>query len=230
MRPRIITVIRLTGILAFGLVVSTQADRAGADEPVQCAPLSAVDVHDLYDRWAASLTTLHPDKVLRTYAKDATFAGIGSNAVRTGFLEIRDHFVYFLQREPLAVSTSRTVRVGCNFAMDAGVQELQLRPKAKQKYETMASRYTLNYEFRDGVWLIVNHHMSTVSEEAPVAAAALAPALRTPVVAGFIKRLPDAKKPIAAAPVSPSGIETLFNGWTYTPGRWIDDAPYFPQP
>jgi uncharacterized protein (TIGR02246 family) len=222
MRLRTKNIFRLAGAIAVATIASTEA--ALAEDTMQCAPLSTADVHELYDRWAEALKTLHPDKVLRTYAKDSTFGGIGPGAVREGFLEIRDYYVHFLQREPLAVSLSRTVRVGCNSATDVGVQELQLRPKAKQKYETLASRYTLNYEFRDGNWLIVNHHMSHMPEGIP-AAMAQAPVSRVTAVAGFIKRLPEAKKA-----ASSSTTETLTNGWTYTPGTWIDGAPHFPQP
>lgn len=181
--------------------------------PPGCASLSESDLIALHTRWAASLETRHPDRVLKNYAPDATLIGLDGGDMRSGQLDIRDHYVYFLQREPSAKAEDRSLRIGCNAASDSGVQTMSLRPKAKVPAETVKVRYSLMYELRGDAWMIVHHHLSIVPTK-PAAA---------PAVAGFIKRAPVPRRtaPSAASPASdeasrrPDWIGSIFD----TPGH-----------
>lgn len=192
-----------------------------------CAAPTEAEVRQLHDRWVQSLATMHPDKVLRNYAPDAVFVGLDTATPLADVLAIRNYYVYFLQREPKIAVQNRVIRSGCATASDIGALTVSARPKGNAPYEPLTVRYSVNYEQRDGKWLIVQHHLSVA--EVPHAAppvATSAPAAPAPAVAGFIKRLPAPKKPVA--PAANPATEQLVGGWTYTPGVWRDDkGPQF---
>lgn len=191
-----------------------------------CVAPSQAEVEQLHARWVLSLATLHPDKVLRNYAPDATFVGLESTRPLTELLAIRNYYVYFLQREPKVEIQERHVRTGCDAASDNGAMTMAARPKANAPHEPLSVRYSISYENRDGKWLIVNHHLS-VAEPQPGAppVAAAGPGAKAPAVAGFLKRLTTSKKR-AAAKADPDrpATEQLQGGWTYTPGIWRPDT------
>jgi len=215
----------LAGLAGFLTGLWAAAPARAAD----CVVPSHAEIQQLHERWAASLATMHPDKVLRNYAADATLLGLDSPKLHNEVLSIRDHYVYFLQREPKVKVGNRVIRAGCDSASDVGTMALSARPSSKAPHETIPVRYSLSYERRDGKWLIVHHHLSvTEAEAAPQTAAASAP--KAPAVAGFIKRLPAAR-PGAAGPSAPSAkgpaTEQLIGGWTYTPGVWRNGMPTY---
>ena len=61
----------------------------------------------------------------------------------------------------------RIIRIGCNFALDAGTYTFT--PKGDQPGSTtqVPARYTFLYEPREGQWLIAHHHSSTMPEPTP---------------------------------------------------------------
>lgn len=194
-----------------------------------CVAPSQAEVAALHDRWIQSLATMHPDKVLRNYAPDATLVGLESPKVLGDTHAIRNYFVYFLQREPKIDIESRFVRTGCDTASDVGTMTVEARPKGQAPFEPLHIRYSINYENRDGHWLIVQHHLSVAEKPAPAASTAAAPAAKAPAVAGFVKRLPAPKRTAAPAakPDDPQ-TEQLQGGWTYTPARWPQgESPRF---
>ncbi len=194
-----------------------------------CVVPSHVEIQQMHDRWAASLATMHPDKVLRNYAPDATMLGLDTPKLHGELLSLRDHYVYFLQREPKVKIDTRVIRAGCDMASDVGTMTMSIRPKSKAPYEAVPVRYSLNYERRDGKWLIVHHHLSVTEGEPAPAPTAAAPAPKTPAVAGFIKRLPPKAAPVPPAAPAAKGpaTEQLVGGWTYTPGVWRNGMPTY---
>lgn len=207
---------------------------AGSARAADCVVPSHAEIQQLHDRWAGSLATMHPDKVMRNYAPDATLLGLDSPKLHSEFLSIRDHYVYFLQREPKIRIDSRVIRAGCDSASDVGTMALSARPSSKAPHETIPVRYSLSYERRDGKWLIVHHHLSVTEDVAGQATAGAAPAPKVPAVAGFIKRVPAPKaRPASAAPGTPAAgdkgpaTEQLIGGWTYTPGVWRNGMPTY---
>ncbi len=209
---------------SFLALLAAQAGQATATVSADsCATAALSEIHALFDRWNDSLATRHPDRVLRNYAADAIMIGLDINNLRDGFLEIRDHYVYFLQREPSAKPESRSIRLGCNTATDTGIQAMTLRPKAKAPFEVVKVRYSLSYEYRAGAWLIVHHHLSALPEPPkPVPG---------PVVAGFIKRAADAAKTVdvkKASPAKPAAAAPARNeGTYYRAGSWLDGNPVY---
>jgi uncharacterized protein (TIGR02246 family) len=220
---------------AAGLALATAATESTADSaPGEgCVELKEVEAAILQARWLTSLATGHPDKVLRNYAADAVLIGHDTNAVRTTPAAIRDFYVQFLAREPQVRMESRTLRLGCHTASDAGVHQMTLKSRTRGPNETILVRYSFIYERRDGSWLIVHHHASILPEKAPAA----------PAVASFVKRTaggspkagPGAAPPAAAKaparaaePAEPEGqilIDPIFGRVTVRYGFPIGDPP-----
>jgi uncharacterized protein (TIGR02246 family) len=226
----------MTGAAAAALVMAIAGapGQARADLP-GCAPLTSDDVEILFDRWNKALMTRHPDKVTRNYAPDAVLLATGSNLPRTNYAEIRDYYMYFLQREPVARVESRNVRLGCNIALDMGTYSFTVKGRAEGTVETLAARYTFIYERREGAWLITHHHSSIMPERglpvagvpipatpsAPLAPKPSEPAAKAanapqPAVASFVKR--NAAPKSVAPPAAASG---------YKAGSWSDNEPRF---
>ena len=116
----------------------------------------------LFDRWNQSLQTGNPDKVVANYAKDAILLPTRSNIPRTNHQEIRDYFEYFLKQKPVAVINMRVIRIGRNSATDSGLYTFTLTKNGKTV--EVPARYTFEYEYINGKWMIVGHHSSIMPE------------------------------------------------------------------
>jgi uncharacterized protein (TIGR02246 family) len=121
------------------------------------------EIAKLFDRWNQSLQTRNPDRVIANYALDAILLPTGSNLPRTNHQEIRDYFEHFLNFKPVAIINMRVIRIGRNSAMDSGLYTFTLTKNGK-KIEVPA-RYTFEYEYLNGQWLIVGHHSSIMPEQ-----------------------------------------------------------------
>ncbi|WFU12779.1 SgcJ/EcaC family oxidoreductase (plasmid) [Rhizobium sp. CB3090] len=126
----------------------------------QCAPITKPQVERLFDRWNASLATLDPEKVVENYAPDAVLLPTLSNKPRLTQKERREYFVGFLKKHPQGKINSRTIKIGCNDALDIGLYTFTLKDGAK-----VPARYTFTYEFKHGKWLISSHHSSAMPEK-----------------------------------------------------------------
>ncbi len=179
-----------------------------------CTKPSDGEIAALFDRWSTSLATLHPDRVLKNYSATAMLLPLASHAVRRGDAEIRDYFVYFLQRQPRASVAERTVRADCNLASDTGVYALTMKSRQGPGTETLRVRYSFIYEKRGDDWRIVHEHASVSPEKGtpdrialvnadPLATDAAGPK----AVAGFVKRASARRRPSGEpARVSPRDI------------------------
>jgi uncharacterized protein (TIGR02246 family) len=143
-----LTLLAATSILA--------SNPAFADTTAQCAPISKEQVVALFDQWNASLKTGNPDTVTANYSDDAVLLPTVSNKSRTNHAEIRDYFVDFLQKHPQGTIDSRTIKLGCNTATDMGIYTFKLKDGNTSK--EVQARYTFQYAFENGKWVIEHHH------------------------------------------------------------------------
>ena len=134
-----------------------------------CARIDPHQVAALFDHWNAALKTADPEKVTRDYAPDAILIPTVANEPRIGSKAIRAYFVDFLKRQPQGAITGRTIRIGCNFALDAGTYTFTLKGDQPGSTTQVPARYTFLYEPRGGHWLIAHHHSSLMAEPTPSA-------------------------------------------------------------
>lgn len=154
-------IVTATAIVAVG-TVGTIAATAGTDAAKKPA---RSEVASLFTTWNAALQTGDPDKVASLYAKDAVLLPTVSNKVRTNHAEIVDYFEHFLPNKPVGKKVQTIVKVlDNNSAIDTGVYEFTLTDPKSGAKRVVEARYTYEYEKRDGVWKIVNHHSSAMPE------------------------------------------------------------------
>lgn len=146
-------------VLCLGL---TGPAPAWAATSGSCTAASEQDIAQLFDRWNQALQTGDPDAVVATYAPDALLLPTMSNLPRDTPSEIRDYFVHFLAGQPVGRIDERVIRVGCNTAMDSGLYTFTLNRDGKTV--EVPARYTFEYAYQDGKWLIVGHHSSRMPE------------------------------------------------------------------
>ena len=154
---------------AIVVVALAPALPAQAREPVRteaCARINPQQVAALFDRWNAALKTGNPDTVTQVYTPDAILIPTLTNDPRVGAEAIRAYFVDFLKKQPQGAIRDRTIRIGCNFALDAGTYVFTLKGDQPGSTTQVPARYTFLYEPRHGQWLIVHHHSSAMPEPA----------------------------------------------------------------
>lgn len=159
---------------AGALALTLQIVPASA-KSMSCAAVSEKQIEALFDRWNASLQTLDPVKVTDNYAADAVLLPTVSNTPRTNRASIQAYFVEFLQKRPKGVINTRTVRIGCNSASDVGTYTFTLAGKSPGETVQVQARYSYNYVYRDGKWLIAHHHSSAMPEPIAPTTASAAP-------------------------------------------------------
>lgn len=165
-------IISIAARAAIVAIAMASGPRAHAREPLRaeaCARIAPQQVAALFDRWNAALKTGNPDAVTRDYAPDAILIPTLANEPRIGSKAIRAYFVDFLKKQPQGVVNERSIRIGCNFALDAGTYTFTLKGGQPGSTTQVPARYTFLYEPRGGQWLIVHHHSSAMPEPAPSA-------------------------------------------------------------
>lgn len=146
-------------LLAFTSLVLTNNAYSMATNSADCTKPSVSEVSKLFERWNNSLQTSKPKEVVKNYAKDAVLLPTVSNTPRTTHDLIEDYFVMFLKKNPVGVINERTVRTGCNTASDVGIYTFTLNGA-----DQVRARYSFNYEYIGGQWLITHHHSSAMPE------------------------------------------------------------------
>jgi uncharacterized protein (TIGR02246 family) len=137
-----------------------------------CASISERQVAALFERWNDALASGDPNQVASLYSDDALLLPTLSAEPRRTHAAIRDYFSDFLARAPRGRIDSRTIRLGCNSALDAGTYSFLLRDPADSagagREQWVKARYSFVYTFRPGAgsgdgpgeWLILHHHSS----------------------------------------------------------------------
>lgn len=124
-----------------------------------CAAASSAQIAALFDRWNASLATHDPDRVTANYATDAVLLPTVTNEPRTTPADIRDYFAKFLKKWPHGRIDKRIIKIGCNVASDMGTYTFDFKDGS-----VMKARYTFDYQWINGQWLIEHHHSSAMPE------------------------------------------------------------------
>jgi uncharacterized protein (TIGR02246 family) len=164
MKWQAIRIVAIALVLWVGLVLPAPAlaGTAGTAPLGACVATTEKDIAQLFDDWNQALQTGDPDAVVATYAQDALLLPTMSNMPRDTPSEIRDYFVHFLAGKPVGRIDERLIRIGCNTAMDSGLYTFTLNREGKTV--DVPARYTFEYAYQDGKWLIVGHHSSRMPE------------------------------------------------------------------
>jgi len=153
------------GLVLAALLALTGAPTArAAQSTARCAAVTPDRIAALFEQWNRALKTLDPDKVTDTYAADAVLLPTVENGPLIGRKAIRGYFVGFLKKHPEGTIESRSIRIGCNIAFDAGLYSFTLDGPEPGRRATLAARYTYIYEIEGGRWLIVHHHSSALPQ------------------------------------------------------------------
>lgn len=148
-------------ILAFSvLVLASIAHRAQARN-VSCQAISERQVAALFDRWNASLKTGDPRKVVANYAPRSILRPTESRQLRVTVREKEAYFAHFLARRPVGRIDSRSIRIGCNWAVDAGLYTFRFADRTQVR-----ARYTYTYRWSGRRWLISSHQSSAMAQVA----------------------------------------------------------------
>jgi len=126
-----------------------------------CKATSEQEISALFDRWNRSLQTGDPHKVVANYAERSVLLATVSNKPRLTPAEKEDYFQYFLKSKPMGKIDWRTIEIGCNTAVDAGLYTFTFGATGAQ----VKARYTYTYKWDGQQWLITSHHSSAMPEK-----------------------------------------------------------------
>lgn len=149
----------LLSLCLLGLSCAPAITIAQQTQTVTCAKASEQDVINLFNTWNDSLATGDAAKVSELYASDAVLLPTISNQVRLTDQERIDYFKYFLKKGPSGKIDSRTIRIGCNKAIDTGVYTFTFKDNTH-----VTARYTFTYVWDGKGWKISTHHSSAMPE------------------------------------------------------------------
>ncbi|CUW44639.1 hypothetical protein B3286c1_1973 [Brucella vulpis] len=97
--------------------------------------------------------------MVANYAPDAVLLPTLSKKVRYTQKEREDYFRGFLKKKPVGHIDSRTIRTGCNEALDTGTYTFTFGDGSKA-----AARYTFTYGWNGNNWVITSHHSSAMPQ------------------------------------------------------------------
>ncbi|MGP2514550.1 SgcJ/EcaC family oxidoreductase [Yersinia sp. 2545 StPb PI] len=149
---------KISGIICSLLLISGFT-WAAATPATDCVKADNAEIEGLFERWNASLKTGDAKKVADTYFADAVLLPTISNQVRLTDAERVDYFEHFLEKKPVGKIDTRTIRIGCNKAIDTGTYTFTFADKTK-----VSARYTFTYAWNGSEWKISSHHSSAMPE------------------------------------------------------------------
>lgn len=126
-----------------------------------CKATSEQEISALFDRWNRSLQTGDPHQVVANYAERSILLPTVSNKPRLTPSEKEEYFHHFLANKPVGRIDSRTIEIGCNTAVDAGLYTFTFGSTGTQ----VKARYTYTYKWDGQQWLITSHHSSAMPEK-----------------------------------------------------------------
>ncbi|GMH35021.1 hypothetical protein BSKO_02882 [Bryopsis sp. KO-2023] len=131
-------------------------------EAVLPAAITKKEVRALFDLWNDALATGKPKKVASRYTKDAVLLPTISDSARNDPAGIVDYFVDFLKKEPQGEILQGEIKIGTNWAQDAGIYEFTMGVDGSKT----KGRYSYVYVYENGEWMISHHHSSIMPEGA----------------------------------------------------------------
>jgi uncharacterized protein (TIGR02246 family) len=126
-----------------------------------CKATNEQEISALFDRWNRSLQTGDPREVVANYAPRSVLLPTVSNKPRLTEAEKEDYFQHFLENKPIGKIDSRTIIIGCNTAVDAGLYTFTFGTTGEQ----VKARYTYTYMWDGKQWLITSQHSSAMPEK-----------------------------------------------------------------
>lgn len=121
----------------------------------KCVKVDQQQIAGLFERWNDSLKSGDAKKVSANYLADAVLLPTISSQVPLTDAERTDYFKHFLAKKPVGKIDGRTIRIGCNKAIDIGT--FTFKDKS-----TVSARYTFTYVWDGKEWKISTHHSSEV--------------------------------------------------------------------
>lgn len=126
---------------------------------INCVKVDKTEIEGLFDRWNTLLKIGDAKKVADTYLTDAVLLPTVSNKIRLTDAERVDYFEHFLVKKPVGKIDTRTIRIGCNKAIDTGTYTFTFADKTE-----ITARYTFTYAWNGNEWKISSHHSSAMPE------------------------------------------------------------------
>lgn len=154
-------------VVVFALALAGCATTQDTTKNVQtsrtesCKATSEQEIAALFDRWNQSLQTGDPRKVVANYAERSILLPTVSNKPRFTPAEKEDYFHHFLKDRPSGKIGLRSIELGCNSAVDAGLYTFSFAKTGA----VANARYTYTYRWDGTQWLITSHHSSAMPEK-----------------------------------------------------------------
>lgn len=149
---------KVSVVLASLFLLSGTASASAISAP-ECVKADNVEVEKLFERWNDALKTGDAKKVADNYLDDAVLLPTMSSQVRLTDAERVDYFEHFLEKKPVGRIDSRTIRTGCNKAIDTGTYSFMFADNIE-----VSARYTFTYVWTGKDWKISTHHSSAMPE------------------------------------------------------------------
>ena len=122
--------------------------------------ISEGQVRSLFYLWNDALATGDSRIVAKRYSEDAILLPTVSDEPRTDYEGIKSYFDKFLTLKPQGVIVDGKVKIGHNWAKDAGIYEFTMGSTGAK----VKARYSFVYVYEKGQWKISHHHSSVMPE------------------------------------------------------------------
>ena len=150
----------IVAIFLSSLLTTPPSIAMGSSKHMACVKTNPQEIAALFDRWNNSLKTRNPVKVNANYTDNAILLATLSNKPRVNSAERIAYFKDFLNKHPMGKIDSRTIKIGCDKAIDTGLYTFTLKDGKK-----VHARYTFTYRWNGHKWLISTHHSSVLPEK-----------------------------------------------------------------
>lgn len=150
----------ITAILLSSLLTTSAILAMSSSNHLACVKTNEQEIAALFDRWNTSLKSRNPVRVNANYTDNAILLATIANKPRVNSAERIAYFKDFLSKAPVGKIDSRTIKIGCNKAIDTGLYTFTLKGGKK-----VHARYTFTYRWDGHKWLISSHHSSVLPEE-----------------------------------------------------------------
>jgi uncharacterized protein (TIGR02246 family) len=130
----------------------------GLAAPASAGP--AEDVAAATKAWTDQFSSHNLEGLLALYDRDAVFWGTSSQVIRDTPELIRDYFKGVPTSSMTVAVTDSRVRVLGTVAINSGSYTFTAMRNGQP--DPRPARFTFTYRLRDGKWLIVDHHSSSV--------------------------------------------------------------------
>jgi uncharacterized protein (TIGR02246 family) len=151
----------MSAAAAFILAGCATNPQSASTRTEVCKSADEQEIAALFDRWNRSLQTGDPHQVVANYAERSILLPTVSNRPRLTPAEKEDYFHHFLENKPVGRIDTRTIEIGCNSAVDAGLYTFTFGTTGAQ----VKARYTYTYKWDGKQWLITSHHSSAMPEK-----------------------------------------------------------------